>query len=1649
MQKLSRAIEGDWGPLPLLRELMTAPIQRVIQEVKDGSPQAMVILQSAIDANYAEHPVAILDALLVHLRQSPALVQVQHTIMALAAMKTLSGVFRWHHNHPEPTPASIAAANMIRDSVDDFVYWLTRLLEHLPEELNEPAALDGYNTTGRFIYTVFLAFPDIQATLVQSTPILMIGVYFCYRLHQGAPIVYPGGRPSDPLCDEPDPGSGILFQLAKDNPVGLAKVVSDETVCSRQSLSGESSIGCEFTSEKLNINWIIGATDRLMDYDTALRELFREERAPEVYVEALAIQLRLAVRLPDAHERISSIVNMSIAPMKWWDSARATNVVSRAGDLVDAGIFSLMGSLLPVAHVRDKFDAEDDGSGFQMGLRTLAIRCALGSIMPYILHPSVLAKSAQHMRTYIEPSLEKLPPDSPYNEFMPSNLLYLQNCERLLPREQQEALCDNPNHWNITSMGAKYADQIEKVCSRCHSVAYCSRVCQKEDWNTFHREECAHMALEYYNRKSSKLWYPYSTRRFHANILRYTLESLEVGKAIIGSEGPHSMWTFQNPYNVSDAIDPLNVMNNMCLCYGQDLNTWVGSISTLIPDHLRPRFDLFLRLFLPSLGIPRYTPGSVRLLEKAFRMGGEDVRLVILLCQGYAMPTIQGTKDQRVDMAKRFSIRDPKTTSYYQFLGSFAFYGNSGIREGCSLIAIVEDCARLNWQHILSYSVMSLEGLHLAFVHISKVVEFAKAGSIVHVRHLKDRIVQDYAEHGADILDAVLTHLKPLSTPEDETIDEDRESQHAPLVVASMIALTEIARWTESQTTRTPISISTSLRVFSASQDYIACALRLLTNATTQANMLHHHHVVASLLYTLLRANPRLLPTLANNTDMLDLSIVFWVTLYKGLLLLYPEGKPSGVPLVDETGDQSLSIFHRITMANPGGMAKAVQDMRVCDIQFFTQQSVDRMQSVVYTYNLPNLSHLKEPTVELANSRYVIQSLNVLIKTDRDLRAALLAREKHVEIFISGLGTMSKRLCERNLPDDMQQMESRLRHLDGILELAECVVNWVATTSTNIVRNMRRIIDSGAIQIIGYCVPFVADQQHSKVDSIYATLLSYALYPHNMRIFVSAMSELVTPQLEKTPDSSYRKGSMGSNLMFLNPFRSFLEEGEQRPLCDNLNHQAHVGKKKGDTSSTERICSLCHTVAYCSKRCQAEDWKLLHHAECASMAREYNDRNPAGSLYRYRYRKFHANILCYAFESGEVLHRTFQLDLLTGARDNPSRVHTDVEILWEDNDVQTGNDGTPLNEYLRKTSPQIAAFMRPRFEALTSVFRKWAVRAGRNTSRNSDPFVVGSMRLMERAFRFGEIDVMLVLLLEQIKPLPVVTGTAMEKDRKLTEFTRRGAKAASSFKILGSMTYTTPRRSRREKPSEEVERVIRSLAQQQRIQRKDSEDPELGYIGFTNHAQGIYLGLHIDVITAPSHNNGVTEELKAFSTSETRTLDPGEGDCARGPARQYYLRSSNALCIHLDPTTTSYTQRSSLHLRGIAMRKLSLHASALTDDEYTLYTHALKELAEIDVNQPQLTGGQGADGDDEYYEGITLGVREVRAWLRGRYAGKIEVGVMDNNWALTSKVDLEVLFAHPRCCGCAQRRSILRCAASGNARRERSRTGSWFGVRSS
>ena len=77
------------------------------------------------------------------------------------------------------------------------------------------------------------------------------------------------------------------------------------------------------------------------------------------------------------------------------------------------------------------------------------------------------------------------------------------------------------------------------------------------------------------------------------------------------------------------------------------------------------------------------------------------------------------------------------------------------------------------------------------------------------------------------------------------------------------------------------------------------------------------------------------------------------------------------------------------------------------------------------------------------------------------------------------------------------------------------------------------------------------------------------------------------------------------------------------------------------------------------------------------------------------------------------------------------------------------------------------------------------------------------------------------------------------------------------------------------------------------------------------------------------------------------------------------------------------------------MRRLALHTSALSDAEYELYTSSLKDLALSEDDGGAASQRREDDKPDEELEQLRMGVREARAWLRGRYGG-VGAGVIDS-----------------------------------------------------
>lgn len=130
------------------------------------------------------------------------------------------------------------------------------------------------------------------------------------------------------------------------------------------------------------------------------------------------------------------------------------------------------------------------------------------------------------------------------------------------------------------------------------------------------------------------------------------------------------------------------------------------------------------------------------------------------------------------------------------------------------------------------------------------------------------------------------------------------------------------------------------------------------------------------------------------------------------------------------------------------------------------------------------------------------------------------------------------------------------------------------------------------------------------------------------------------------------------------------------------------------------------------------------------------------------------------------------------------------------------------------------------------------------------------------------------------------------------------------------------------------------------------------------------------------------------------------------------------------------------------MRPLTLHVSALSDAEYDLYTASLNDLATESTNG-DTTPNTIRVRDDAHYERTSVGVREVRAWLRGRYSNlpatdidSVSLGshlhhvsTTDTSFSPNMCIDPQVVLSPHAAFRQAHRRPIFCCSSPRYTRR--------------
>ena len=164
---------------------------------------------------------------------------------------------------------------------------------------------------------------------------------------------------------------------------------------------------------------------------------------------------------------------------------------------------------------------------------------------------------------------------------------------------------------------------------------------------------------------------------------------------------------------------------------------------------------------------------------------------------------------------------------------------------------------------------------------------------------------------------------------------------------------------------------------------------------------------------------------------------------------------------------------------------------------------------------------------------------------------------------------------------------SLLGHIDALRELGHCLQDGYGVRQ-NVAEGRKLLVQANAREL-AFVLRAVARSSSS------ASLLTWRNTLSNHSSSASSVSSAVCPLL-----SDYGYSVAVPEVQPANWFlREWFESGRGR-LGNGLRLCAHIGCGRPETRPHEfRRCSVCGKVNYCSRGCQALDWKLRHKMECS------------------------------------------------------------------------------------------------------------------------------------------------------------------------------------------------------------------------------------------------------------------------------------------------------------------------------------------------------------------------------------------------------------------------------------------------------------------
>ncbi|KAF6760906.1 hypothetical protein DFP72DRAFT_881753 [Ephemerocybe angulata] len=172
------------------------------------------------------------------------------------------------------------------------------------------------------------------------------------------------------------------------------------------------------------------------------------------------------------------------------------------------------------------------------------------------------------------------------------------------------SVCDNP-------LCARPPYRNFRQCSGCSSYLYCSKRCQRQDWDTRHRHECAFARDHRARRRSSDTWYSHTTRAFHLKLLEWSYNNMvDTIEREIAQDFPFPKYLSHHALPVFDCTC---LMVSISLESVQNVYRWSPEKMVCGQQYLDPRYRALMG---------EYSSGGARVIEAHFPMG--DRELVIL-----------------------------------------------------------------------------------------------------------------------------------------------------------------------------------------------------------------------------------------------------------------------------------------------------------------------------------------------------------------------------------------------------------------------------------------------------------------------------------------------------------------------------------------------------------------------------------------------------------------------------------------------------------------------------------------------------------------------------------------------------------------------------------------------------------------------------------------------------------------------------------------------------------------------------------------------------------------------------------------------------------------------------------------------------------